>query len=206
MLAAGSSCAAALGDKINEPAGAWQSLSSPARGRGAGAPAGRCLVPDLPPRPTIPVSAVIYWRANVSQRFVNTGSGGLLWRRPWEFSRAVSPALGLLLLETRARSCAPSAKVGPSEARGPCPLVRPGPGVDGFQGGQSDGLWGEAPGSSRRVPRGVPGGRRLGGCSAHSSGHPTLAVLGLRPPGGDSACAVLVEQCWAQGPGWAGAF
>lgn len=103
-LAAGSSCAAALGDKINEPAGAWQSLSSPARGRGAGAPAGRCLVPDLPPRPTIPVSAVIYWRANVSQRFVNTGSGGLLWRRPWELSRAVSPALGLLLLETRARN------------------------------------------------------------------------------------------------------
>lgn len=205
-LAAGSSCAAALGDKINEPAGAWQSLSSPARGRGAGAPAGRCLVPDLPPRPTIPVSAVIYWRANVSQRFVNTGSGGLLWRRPWELSRAVSPALGLLLLETRARSCAPSAKVGPSEARGPCPLVRPGAGVDGFQGGQSDGLWGEAPGSSRRVPRGVPGGRRLGGCSAHSSGHPTPAVLGLRPPGGDSACAMLVEQCWAQGPGWAGAF
>lgn len=50
------------------------------------------------------------------------------------------------------------------------------------------------------------GGRRLGGCSAHSSGHPTPAVLGLRPPGGDSACAVLVEQCWAQGPGWAGAF
>lgn len=47
-LSVGSTCAAALGDKINESAGARQSLSFPVRGRGACAPAGDCLVPASP--------------------------------------------------------------------------------------------------------------------------------------------------------------